>query len=169
MGALIAMWCKYFGAKYIGVVEQNKYRGLNIMDYNEATRIYDAADTDIVDTLIQGARGFHVHFECSGNAKYINTGILTLRRNSTIATLSLYKKSAPINFYMMSNKLIRIRPFNAHTLSDFDTVLDLVSNNKKLNLKRYYSDSVSLDDLQDVFTTLTSPEHKYEKVVVDKF
>ena len=169
MGALIAMWCKYFGAKYIGVVEQNKHRAFNIMDYNETTCIFDANDPNIVETLINATGGFNVHFECSGNPKYISIGVLALRRGSTIATLSLYPKSMALNFYMMSTKLIRLRPFNAHTISDYDEVVKLVSENKKLNLKRYLSTSIKLDEIQEMLTTLSTEDHQHQKVVINKF
>ncbi len=170
MGALVAMWCKFFGAKYIGVFEKNRTRALNIMDYGEVNRIFDPEDREIIDLILSDTRGLHAMFECSGNARFMNTGILTLRRNSTIATLSMYKKSAPINFFMLGQKLIRIRTFNAHTPADFDKVVELVTANpKKLNLKRYYSDSVGLKDLQRVFEELKSDDHEHEKVVVDKF
>jgi len=170
MGSLIAMWCRYFEAKYIGVVEQNKYRGLLMMDHGAATRIFDAADPDIVNTLIDAARGFHVHFECSGTARYINTGILSSRRGATIATLSLYQKSVPVNFYMMQSKLIKIRPFNAHAISDFDEAVEIIMNNyKKFNFKRFEYTPVALDDIQEMMETLTTEDHKLEKVVINKF
>ncbi|MBR2742464.1 MAG: zinc-binding dehydrogenase [Clostridia bacterium] len=170
MGALVAMWCKYFGAKYIAVFEKNKTRALNLMDYGETTKILDPEDREIIDIILSDTRGLNAQFECSGNARFMNTGILTLRRNSTIATLAMYKKSAPINFFMLNTKLIRIRPFNAHTPADFDKVAELVSANpRKLNLKRYYSASVALNDLQSVFEELMTDTHKYEKVVINKF
>ena len=170
MGALVAMWCKFFGAKYIAMFEKNKTRALNVMDYGEVTKVLDPEDPEIIDILLSDSRGLNAHFECSGNARFLNTGILTLRRNSTIATLAMYNKSAPINFFMLGTKLIRIRPFNAHTPADFDEVVRLVTDNpRKLNLKRYYSASVGLGDLQRVFEELKSDDHKYEKVVVNKF
>lgn len=167
MGALVAMWCKYFGAKYIGVIEVNRTRAFNLMNYDETDCIFDANETHLIEELILQGKGFNVQFECSGNAVNISNGILAIRRNCTIATISMYTKSSPVNLYLMGQKNIDLRTFSGHTISDFDTVMDLVQNNKKINLKRYYSKTIKLEDLQNIFKELETPEHKYEKVIIE--
>jgi (R,R)-butanediol dehydrogenase/meso-butanediol dehydrogenase/diacetyl reductase len=97
MGALVSAWCKYFGAKFIGIIETSRHRALSLMDFGHTTQVFDGNDKDPIEGAYKGISGFNVHFECSGVSNYINTAILTLRRGSSIALLGTQIKSAPIN------------------------------------------------------------------------
>ena len=165
MGALVAAWCHYFGAKFIGVIETSRHRSLSIMDYGHTTQIFDGNDKDPVEYLVQASGGFNVQFECSGISSYINTGIITLRRGSTIAMIGTHIKPAPINLYMLGQKLIRIVTFNAHTISDYDEVCELIKN-KKFVMPKFTSKTISLDDVEKTFEDLTKEDLKEHKFTI---
>ena len=166
IGLVSALFAKMEGASLVVVSETNEQRGQNSVDLGVADKWYDAK-TDLTSNIAEDTGdGFDVVVECCGNDKAVTSAILATRPGGTVVLVgvSMVPITIPTVSVVMSE--LTVKGAIAYTKEEFQTCIDLMAS-KKIDVKKFISDVVTLEDVQASYERLTSGTDEAIKILVD--
>ena len=167
IGLVSAMFAKIEGATYVALSETNEGRGKNSVKLKVADEFFDAKDEDFQAKLKEKTlEGFDVVIDCSGNSKAVNSAIEAVRPGGKVILVGV--SMMPIEFNSLSAVLkeLTIVGAIAYTYDEFKTCLDLMAY-KQIDVKKFISKTVSLEEVNDAYLELISGMSDAIKIQVD--
>lgn len=167
IGLVSAMFAKMQGADYVAVSETNDSRGENAVKLGVADEWFDAKDPKVIEQMmIKTQGGFDVVIECCGNAPAVTSGIIASKNGGTVILVGV--ATAPITIPTVVAVLheLTLQGAIAYTKEEFAEVIDLISN-KKIDVMKFVSEIVGLDDVQASYDKLMSGTADVIKILVD--
>lgn len=165
IGLLSAAWAKVAGASYIALTEANTLRAENALKMGDVNQVFDARDEQLVPKLVQAsAGGFDQFIECSAVGPAINSGIMALKKSGKMVLVGVNYSLVPISTLMVLLKEIEIKGTIGYD-NEFDLALDLVAKHV-IDLKRFISETVGLDEVQAAFEKLTAGTYPDVKILI---
>jgi 2-desacetyl-2-hydroxyethyl bacteriochlorophyllide A dehydrogenase len=151
IGLCVAEWARVFGAEKIIMTDLNHKKLEKIRSFGLVDKALEADDPDLRAKLAAEApEGYDLFFDCVTVEKPLNMAIGLLKRGGTGVLVG-------VNFHPVSVDLFetvvfqkRLQGSKGHTPEDFKAVLRAIAAGK-LDMKKYVSRKVSLEDIQTVF------------------
>ncbi|MBR2742895.1 MAG: alcohol dehydrogenase catalytic domain-containing protein [Clostridia bacterium] len=167
IGSFAAQWSKYFGADYVGMVEVNEFRGKKNLEVGNIDELFDGKDPELLQKLIKasGGKGFDYVLECTGQSQPLNTAILASKMYARIAIIGVSAQPILFNNIYALFKRARLQAYLCYTDAEFDEVMNLIAT-KKFDVMRYYSGDCKLEEIEDCFKYLHSPECQKVKIML---
>lgn len=166
IGLMCAEFAKLHGARYVALLETNELRAKKGLSYKKIDEYYNALDKDVVSKLVEKTKvGFDVVLECCGNSPAVSEAIMAVKPGGMIALVgvSLEPVSVPLVMSVMGE--VTLQGAIAYTVSEFESVIDLISN-KKIDVDKYIDDKVGLDKVENSFERLTNGYDDAIKIII---
>jgi 2-desacetyl-2-hydroxyethyl bacteriochlorophyllide A dehydrogenase len=166
IGLLCAAWAKISGASSIALTEINANRRAFAQKAGEVDFVFDATDPRIVSTMkkaIQG--GFDVAIETSASDGGINTAISALKPHGTLVLAGISFHAQAIMTVLLVIKEIEQRSALGYLPEEFDSTMDYIAG-KRLNVGKYISRTICLDEVQSSFECLSSSASADIKILI---
>lgn len=168
IGLVSAMFAKMEGASLVVVSETNIKRAMKSVNLGVADKYYDATSEDFMKNVMAdtNGNGFDVVIECCGNDKAVSSALMTCRPGGTIVLVgvSLGAITIPTVVGVMSE--LTMKGAIAYTKEEFQTCIDLIAS-KQIDVMKFVSDIVSLEEVQYAYERLTSGTDDAIKILVD--
>lgn len=167
IGLGCAMFAKKAGASLVVVSETNENRGEKAVELGVADKYLDAKDPEfIVKAMTESLGGFDAVIECVGIGPAIDSAIFTVKNGGTIVLVGVSQK--PVTTYSMLEVTKELKVFGAiaYTIKEFEDVIEMIAN-KEIDVMKFVTGTVSLDDTQKAFEDLTSGIGTDIKILID--
>ena len=166
IGLVSAMFAKMEGASLVVVSETNPKRGENAVKLGVADKWYDAKSDLNAKINEDTTDGFDIVIECCGNDKAVTSAILATKPGGTVVLVgvSMIPITIPTVSVVMSE--LTVKGAIAYTKEEFATCISLMSE-KKIDVKKFISDIVTLEDVQSSYERLTNGNDDAIKILVD--
>lgn len=167
IGLVSGMFAKLEGASKVVFTETNKNRGKQAVSLDVADEWYDALDPELVPKLMSETNGgFDVVIECVGNAPAVNSALSLVKPGGIVVLVGVASSDIPTYTVMAVMKELVVQGAIAYTYNEFKSCIDLIAN-KKINVKKFISDIIPLEDTQKAYERLTSGNDSAIKILVD--
>lgn len=167
IGLGCAMFAKKAGASLVCVSETNENRGKKAVELGVADKYLDGKDPDfVVKAMTESMGGFDAVLECVGVAPAVNSAIFAVKPGGTIVMVGVSQKPESIFTVMEVLKELKVFGAIAYTVKEFEDVIDMIAN-KEIDVLKFVSDTVSLEDTQKAFEHLTSGDGNEVKILID--
>ena len=167
IGLGCAMFAKKAGASLVVVSETNENRGKKAVELGVADKYLDAKDPEfIVKAMTESLGGFDAVIECVGIGPAIDSAIFTVKNGGTIVLVGVSQK--PVTTYSMLEVTKELKVFGAiaYTIKEFEDVIEMIAN-KEIDVMKFVTGTVSLNDTQKAFEDLTSGVGTDIKILID--
>ena len=163
IGLVSAMFAKKSGASRVIVSETNAGRGEKAVALGVADAWIDAKNQDIMNKY---AGTFDKVIECCGNAPAVNSALTLVKSGGTVVLAGV--SMGAINYMSILHVMKELKVIGAiaYTKEEFKKCIDLIAN-KEIDVLRFVSKIVSLDEVQAAYEELTSGESSAIKILVD--
>jgi L-iditol 2-dehydrogenase len=166
IGLLCANWARQAGASFIALTEVNQLRLNYAKKMGEADLVLDGRDENLIPKLMEASGGgFDVALECTGVTPGIDTSILTVKPSKRIVLVGVSFVPVAVSTFMVFLKELELKGTAAYT-DEFDICMDLIAKGK-IKVKKYISDTVSMDGVQDAFERLSSGKTEDVKILIN--
>lgn len=166
IGLVSAMFAKKEGASYIAITETNDKRGNNAVKLGDVDE-YFKADNEVIKKLhSKSDGGFDVVIECCGNSTAVSTALAAVKPGGRVILVGVALN--PITYptvYQVIKELTVIGAI-AYTKEEFITCINLMKS-KEINVLKFLSKVVTLDDVQASYEELTSGSSETVKILVE--
>lgn len=167
IGLVSAMFAKMEGASLVVVSETNFSRGKKAIDLGVSDKFLDARDENFVNNAYEISKGgFDVVLECCGNSAAVSSAVMACRPGGKVILVGVATEAIMVPTVMAVLKEISLQGAIAYTKEEFEMILNLMSN-KKIDVKKFVSDTISLENVQDAFLELTSGNSDKIKILID--
>ncbi len=169
IGILTAMWAKKLGAKNIVMTDVNDYRLNKVLEMGIASSIINAKDQNYVENcraLTKDSLGFDKYIDCVGNQVALNTNIETLRYDGHILMAGYPTELVPMNINRFVTKEIVMSSTFGYTVDEVQEVMNAIAT-KEIDLQRFITSIIKLEDIPEMFNTLHKPTNTEIKVIID--
>ena len=167
IGSFAAQWSKFFGASYVAMVEVNEFRGKKNLELGNIDELFNGKDPELLGKLLKatGGRGFDYVVECTGQSDPLNMAIMASKMRARIALIG--SASAPLTFNSVAAlfKRARLQAYFTYTDAEFDEVMRLIAE-KKFDVLKYYSADCKLEEVEDCYRELQSPDCNKIKIMI---
>lgn len=151
IGLCVAEWARTFGAEKIVITDMNKIKLEKIRTMDLVDYAFAADDPNLEETLrAQAPCGFDLFFDCVTLEKPLNMGIRLLKRGGIGVIVGLTFHPLSVDLYETVIFQKRLQGSKGHTPDDFKTVIRALAAGK-LNLKKFISRKIKLEDVQETF------------------
>lgn len=164
IGLVSAMFAKMEGASYVAVSETNAKRGEKSVHLNVSDEWFDAKEENCLQKLQE--KKFDVVLDCSGNSKAVSTAISAVREGGTVILVGVSMEEITIPSLQAVMKELTLKGAIAYTKGEFETCLNLMKT-KQIDVLKFVSDIVGLDQVQASYERLTSGDDDAVKILVD--
>ena len=167
IGLVSAMFAKLEGASRVVLTETNPKRGENSVKLGVADAWCNATDQEGLAKLIEVTNGgFDAVIECVGNAPAVNSAINMVKPGGKVVLVGVALDA--INTYTVQAvmKELTVLGAIAYTYDEFKTCIDLIAN-EKIEVMKFVSDIVPLEQTQAAYERLTSGTDEAVKIIVD--
>ena len=168
IGLVSAMFAKKEGASLVVVSETNLERAKKAVSFGVADKYYDATSENMMKEVMEDTlgNGFDVVIECCGNDKAVSSALMTCKPGGTIVSVGAALRATTIPTVAGVMSVLTITAALAYTKEEFQTCIDLISN-KQIEVMKFVSDIVSLEEVQHAYERLTSGVDDAIKILVD--
>ncbi len=167
IGLVSAMFAKLEGASRVVLTETNPKRGANAVELGVADEWYNATDEESLNKLIAETNGgFDIVLECVGNSPAVNSAISMTKPGGKVLLVGVATDAIPTYTVMAVMKELMVQGAIAYTKDEFQTCIDLMAN-KKIDVMKFVSDTISLEETQKAYERLTSGNDDAIKILVD--
>lgn len=167
IGLVSAMFAKMEGASYVAVSETNQARGKKALETGVCDEYLDALNPNLVNEMVTKLNGgFDVVIECCGNGPAVTSALCMAKPGSKVILVGVSATPITIPTVVGVMKELTMIGAIAYTKKEFETCLDLMSN-RQIDVLKFVSDVVGLEDTQKAFETLTSGTSDVIKILVD--
>lgn len=163
IGLVSAMFAKKSGASEVVVSEANESRG-------EKAVSLGVADKWILATNEEEVNKYNNYFdkviECCGNTPAVNSSLTLVKSGGTVVLVGV--SMTPINYLSIIHVMHELNVVGAiaYTKEEFKKCIDMISN-KKIDVLKFVSKTVSLEEVQKSYEELTSGNSSSIKIIVD--
>lgn len=164
IGMICAMFAKMEGATYVAVSEKNIKRGRKAVSLNVSDEWFDANHPDCIKML--ESKQFDIVLDCSGNSAAVSTAIQVVKPGGTVILVGVSLNTITIPSIQAVMKELTLKGAISYTRKEFETCLSLMDS-KQINVSKFVSEIVGLDDVQSSYERLTSGTDDAIKILVD--
>lgn len=166
IGLVSAMFAKKEGASYVALTETNPKRGKNAVDLGVADEWFLADEECVTNLRTKLPNGFDTVIECCGNSAAVTTGLMACKQGGKVVLVgvSLGPVTIPTVVSVMAEQTIL--GAIAYTKDEFRTCIELMEE-KQIDVLKFLSKTVSLDEVQGAYEELTSGKSDSIKILVD--
>lgn len=163
IGLVSAMFAKKSGASKVVVSETNPERGEAAVRLGVADAWIDAKDENVMN---DNASSFDKVIECCGNTPAVNSSMNLVKAGGTVILVGV--SMTPINFASIQTVMKEITVIGAiaYKKEEFAKCIDMIAN-KEIDVKKFISKEISLEEVQDAYEELYSGTSKSIKILVD--
>ncbi len=167
IGLVSAMFAKLEGASRVVLTETNPKRGEKSVKLGVADEWYNALDQDSLTKLVEETNGgFDVVIECVGNSAAVNSSINMVKPGGKVILVGVATEAISVYTVMAVMKELVVQGAIGYTYEEFKTCIDLIAN-KKIDVMKFVSDVVTLEETQKAYERLTSGNDEAIKILVD--
>lgn len=167
IGLGCAMFAKLEGAGFVALSETNESRGEKSVELGVADCWYDAKDQNsIAEMLTKTSGGFDVVVECVGNSPAVNSALTLVKPGGTVILVGVSTTAIDTYTTIAVMKELKVLGAIAYTKEEFKTCIELISN-KQIDVSKFISKEVGLDEVQSAYQELTSGNTDSIKILVD--
>lgn len=165
IGLLSAVWARFAGASYIALTETNKTRGENAAKMTDIDDFFDATDPELLNKLLQGSGGgFDEAIDCTAVPSAIDNAIMAMNRGGRIILAGVSYSPIPINTLVVVLRELEFKGTIGYN-HEFDKAMNIIGS-KRLNIERFISGTIELDDVQTAFERLTEGTYSQVKILI---
>lgn len=166
IGLGAAMFAKKEGASFVAISETNENRGKKAVELGVADKFYLVSDKMTEEVYTDLPNGFDIVIECCGNSPAVSSALSLVRNGGTVVLVGV--SYAPINFPSILAVLheLTIKGAIGYTKKEFETCISLI-NNKQIDVNKFLSKVVPLENTQKAYEELTSGNTDSIKIIVD--
>lgn len=151
IGLCVADWARTYGAEKIVMTELNKEKIKRIKGFRVVDAIYEADDPELQAKLrAEVPEGYDIIFDCVALEGPLNMSLKLLKRDGSCVLVGLNFHKVPVDVYELVVFQKRIQGSKGHVPDDFKAVLQALETGK-LNLKKYITKKIGLDEVQAAF------------------
>ena len=163
IGLVSAMFAKKSGASKVVITETNIERGKLAVSLGVADSYINALDEEEVKNNINK---FDKVIECSGNSSAVNSALNFVIPSGKVVLVGV--SMLPINYQSILHvmKELTVVGAIAYTKSEFKKCIDMIAN-KEIDVLKFVSKTVTLEDVQKSYEELTSKDNKSIKILID--
>ena len=167
IGLVSAMFAKMDGASYVAVSEANPLRGQNSVDLGVADEYIDAKREDFVPYCHSKTNGgFDIVIECCGNTPAVTSALMAAKQGGKVVLVGVSLKPIEVPTAVIVTHELNVMGAIAYNKDEFQTVIDLMKD-KKIDVFKFKSDEVPLDQVQASYERLLGGQDKAVKILVD--
>lgn len=163
IGLVSAMFAKKSGASKVIVSEANESRGEKAVELGVADDWIDAKNEEIMNEY---AGKFDKVIECCGNTPAVNSAMTLVKSGGTVILVGV--SMTPINYASIAHVMKEITVIGAiaYTKEEFAKCISMIAN-KEIDVLKFVSKTVSLEEVQKAYEELTSGNSSSIKILVD--
>ncbi len=161
-----AMLAKKAGAKYVAISETNDYRGEKAVELKVADEFFKVSDKMQEEIRAKVPNGFDVVIECCGNGAAVTSALMATKNGGTVVLVGVSYDPITIPTVITVLNEITMKGAIAYTKEEFETCIELIAN-KEIDVMKFVSEIVTLDEVQASFDKLISKENDAIKILVD--
>lgn len=167
IGLVSAMFAKLEGASRVVLLETNELRGKKSVELGVADEWYNANDQEAAAKLLKETNGgFDIVLECVGISATVNNSINMVKQGGKVILVGVSLEPIPTYTVLAVMKELILQGAIGYTYDEFKTCIDLIASNK-IDVKKFISDIVSLEEVQLSYERLTSGTDEAIKILVD--
>lgn len=166
IGLMSAEFAKLQGASYVAMTETNPARGKSAVKLKAVDEYFNALDKNCIEKLSKASRGgFDVVIECCGNSPAVTTAFQAVKEGGRVVLVGVSLTPITIPSTLIVLRELKVLGDIAYTEKEFDQCIELIAN-KKVNVDKYISKIVALEEGQKSFETLTSGKDSAIKIIL---
>ena len=167
IGLVCSMFAKQEGASYVALSETNEARGKKAVSLQVADEWFDAKDDKFLETVItKTGGGFDLVIDCSGTSSAVTSALMATKPGGTVILVGVSMEPITIPSVVAVMSELTVKGAIAYTKEEFQTCIDLLEN-KQIDILKFLSKTVSLEEVQDAYLELTSGTSDAIKILVD--
>lgn len=163
IGLVSALFAKKSGASKVVVSEANESRGEMAVKLGVADAWIDAKNQEEMNKY---AGTFDKVIECCGNAPAVNSALTLVKAGGTVVLVGV--SMTPINYMSVAHVMRELTVIGAiaYTREEFAKCISMIAN-KEIDVLKFVSKTVTLDEVQSAYEELTSGNSSSVKILVD--
>ena len=166
IGLFCAAWARISGAARIFIAEVNDARAEAAARLGEADEVVDAKDPKFVSKIKKATSGgVDIAIDASGAAAGIDSAISALKMKGTLVLAGVSLKPQQLATVTIIGKELTLKGSLGYSVEEFEMVIDFAAR-KALALKKYVSQTVGFDKVQEACTILHSAKTGDVKIVI---
>ncbi len=167
IGLVSALFAKKEGASLVVLSETNEQRANQGLNLGVVDKYINALNPNFLEEAYALSNGgFDVVLECCGNAPAVSSAIMACRPGGKVILVGVATNAIEIPTTMAVLKEIELQGAIAYTKEEFKTCIDLISE-KQIDVNKFVSKIVSLEEVQNAFVELTSGTSDKIKILID--
>ena len=167
IGLVSAMFAKKAGASKVVISEANIARAEKAISLKLADKYYDAKDENMLKKVYEDTgKGYDVVIECCGNAPAVTSALMAVKPGGTVVLVGVATSAINIPTVVAVTRELTLKGAIAYTKEEFQTCINLIAN-KEIDVLKFVSDTVTLDEVQQAYERLTSGTDDAIKILVD--
>jgi len=166
IGLLCAAWARISGASRIFLSEVNEARVAAAIKLGDANEVINGRDPKMVSKIKKATSGgVNVAIDASANDAGINSAILSLRPKGTMVLAGISLTSQSLMTTAITGRELVLKGTFGYTIEDFELAMDFIAR-KVLNVGKYISRTIGLEEVQQAFETLHSGTSGDVKIII---
>ncbi len=163
IGLMCAMFAKKSGASNVVISETNEARGEAAVKLGVADNWINAKDEKVMNDYLNT---FDKVLECCGNSPAVNSAMNLVKAGGKVILVGV--SMLPINFNSIQTVMKEITVIGAiaYKKEEFAKCIDMIAN-KEIEVDKFISKIVTLEDVQSCYEELTSGTSNSIKILVD--
>ncbi len=163
IGLMCAMFAKKSGASNVIISETNEARGEAAVKLGVADKWINAKDEQIMKEY---ASHFDKVMECCGNSPAVNSSVSLVKAGGKVILVGV--SMLPINFNSIDAVMKEVTLIGAiaYKKEEFAKCISMIAN-KEIEVLKFVSKTVTLEDVEDCYEELTSGKSNSIKILVD--
>ncbi len=167
IGLVSAMFAKMEGASYVAISETNPKRGEKAVQLGVADEWFNALDPEFSNKVVSRTyEGFDIVIECCGNAPAVTSSLTSVKTGGTVVLVGVSLEPITIPTVLAVMHELKVLGAIAYTKEEFRTCIELMAN-KRINMLKFLSKEIGLEDVQSAYQELTSGTSDSIKILVD--
>lgn len=167
IGLVSAMFAKKAGASNVVISEANIARAEKAVALKVADKYYDAKDENMLKKVYEDTiKGYDIVIECCGNEPAVTSALMAVKPGGTVVLVGVATGAINIPTVVAVTRELTLKGAIAYTKEEFQTCIDLMAN-KEIDVLKFVSDTISLEEVQKAYERLTSGNDDAIKILVD--
>lgn len=167
IGLVSAMFAKKAGASNVVISEANIARAEKAVALKVADKYYDAKDENMLKKVYEDTiKGYDIVIECCGNEPAVTSALMAIKPGGTVVLVGVATGAINIPTVVAVTRELTLKGAIAYTKEEFQTCIDLMAN-KEIDVLKFVSDTISLEEVQKAYERLTSGNDDAIKILVD--
>ncbi len=167
IGLTSAMFAKIAGANKITLLETNPNRGEKALKLKIVDEFINVSNKEEYSKFLQqNTSSYDKTIECCGNSDAVTSALTFAKPGSTIVLVGVSPTPITTPSIIAVMNELKIIGAIAYTKEEFIRCIELISN-KKIDVLKFLDETIPLDQTQEAYTKLLSPNNDAIKIMVD--